>query len=107
MSLSTDLKLILLNPQQWYSSTAKITGGIFWALIKTIADRLDYITQTQAYTKAQSRISTATDGNLDLIAFDYFGTTLKRNSGETDISFRARILANLFPEKATRKGVIQ
>lgn len=57
------------------------------------------------YTLLQTRINTATDTFLDLIAFDFFGVNLARGNGETDMSFRNRILGNLFPEYATRPGM--
>jgi hypothetical protein len=59
------------------------------------------------YAKAQTRIKSATDGFLDLIAGDFFGAALIRKAGQSDFFFRQRILANLFREKNTRKAVIQ
>ncbi|WP_083615571.1 hypothetical protein [Paraburkholderia sp. SOS3] len=48
------------------------------------------------YAALQTRIATATDGYLDLISNDFFGTSLPRLTNEPDGDFRARILANLF-----------
>jgi hypothetical protein len=59
-----------------------------------------------SYVRLQTRIKTATDGWLDLVSMDYFGTTLPRKPGEADAAFRARILAALFPQRVTRPGMV-
>ena len=76
-----------------------VLNGIAWALAQAYA--------LAAYARLQTRISTATDGFLDLISFDYFGNALPRKSGENDDSFRPRILAQLFLERGTRRGLIR
>jgi hypothetical protein len=53
----------------------------------------------------QTRISTATDNWLDIIALDFFGSNLARQSGESDNSFRARILGALLRGAATRPAI--
>ncbi len=59
------------------------------------------------YVQLQSRITTATGNNLDLIANDYFGPhNFPRAPNEGDESYRNRILANLVRERATRRGMI-
>jgi hypothetical protein len=60
-----------------------------------------------AYAKLQTRIATATDGFLDLVAFDYFGSYIARRVNELDASLRARIKQNLLRQKATRAGIIK
>ncbi len=57
------------------------------------------------YTKLQTRIGTASDFFLDIIAADFFGTRLARRNGELDQPFRARIRANIFMPRATRAAV--
>ncbi|OGB23501.1 MAG: hypothetical protein A3I66_01480 [Burkholderiales bacterium RIFCSPLOWO2_02_FULL_57_36] len=59
-----------------------------------------------AYARLQTRILTATDGWLDVIAGDFFGTAIVRKQHQTDASFRATIIINLFRERATRASVI-
>jgi hypothetical protein len=56
--------------------------------------------------RLQTRIATATDGFLDLIAFDFFGTKLPRRPNQTDASYRSNIQANLFPQRNTRAAII-
>lgn len=58
-----------------------------------------------SYTRLQTRIATATDFFLDLIAADFFGVKLQRRSGEADSAFRNRIEANIFAPRATRAAV--
>ncbi|AZG15421.1 hypothetical protein EHF44_16695 [Cupriavidus pauculus] len=60
-----------------------------------------------SYTRLQTRIKTATDGWLDMIAADFFGNALLRAANQSDESFRARILINIFRERATRAGLIR
>jgi hypothetical protein len=58
-----------------------------------------------SYAILQTRISTATDNWLDIIALDFFGSGLARESGESDNSFRARILGALLRGAATRSAI--
>jgi len=60
-----------------------------------------------AYVRLQTRIATASDGFLDMIAGDYFGTAVLRATGQTDASFRSRITAELVRERATRNALVQ
>lgn len=62
------------------------------------------------YVFQQTRIKTATGNNLDLVSQDFFGDALPRRATsngypESDDSFRARILANILQERATRFGI--
>lgn len=61
-----------------------------------------------AYLRLQTRISTATDGFLELISLDYFGLNgLRRKGGQSDASYRANILANLLRPRNTRSSIIR
>jgi hypothetical protein len=59
------------------------------------------------YATAQTRLKTAAEGWLELIAHDFLGRNLVRQVGQSDEAFRGRILASLFRERATRAGLIQ
>jgi hypothetical protein len=76
------------------------------ALLQGLAWAASLIYSLIAYTRLQTRIKTATDGWLDMIAADFFGATLIRASNQSDASFRARIIINLFRERATRWAII-
>lgn len=93
-------------PARWFgapSDSAPVLDGV----LTGIANVLAFLYGLYAYAKLQTRINTATDGWLDLIASDYFGAALPRNTGESDTAYRSRIKVNLFREKATRNAVVQ
>jgi hypothetical protein len=92
-----------LLPNGWFSDDAPVLN----AVLNGLAYCLSFIYSLVAYAKLQTRIATATDGFLDLVAFDYFGTFIARRLGETDTSLRSRILQNLLEQKATRYGIIK
>lgn len=91
-------RLRALLPKSWFPKTAPNLDaslqGAAWAL-SSIYTQFTYI-------KLQTRIKSATDGWLDMISGDFFGTSLPRLTNETDGAFRARILANLFVKGPTR-----
>lgn len=64
-----------------------------------------FVYSLYAYAKQQTRITTATDGWLDMIAADYFGTGLIRPTGQGDTAYRARILSNLLRPRATHDAI--
>ena len=91
-------------PKRWFGSPTDSTP-ILDAILNGIATVLSAIYSFYAYAKLQTRIATATGGFLDLISYDYFGDELPRNSGESDMSYRARIMANLLRSAATRVAI--
>lgn len=97
----TRLKAVL--PFGWFQGDTPLLD----ALLNGFAYGLNLIFSMAIYTKLQTRISTATDGFLDLVAYDYFGLFLLRGAKEGDPTFRARIFLNLLREKATRRGIIK
>lgn len=91
-------RLRALLPKSWFpvsapNEDAKLSGAA-WAL-SSVYSQLTYVA-------LQTRIKTATDGWLDVISYDFFGTDLPRLTQETDGAFRSRILANLFVKGPTR-----
>jgi hypothetical protein len=94
----TRIKAVL---PRWFSDSNPIIDALNqgYAYVASFAYSL-YI-----YAALQTRIKTATDGWLDMIAADYFGNALLRAVNQSDASFRARIIVNLFRERATRNGV--
>lgn len=77
------------------------------ALLQGPAAVLAWFFSLYLYAKLQTRILTATDGWLDMISADFFGTDLRRGAGQTDASYRALIIANLFRAKGTRQALIK
>jgi hypothetical protein len=98
----TDLftRLKALIPKSWFQSSP-----YFDATLQGPAWALSSIYSQITYAALQTRISTATDGYLDLIANDFFGTNLPRLTNETDGAYRTRILANLFVKGPTRANM--
>jgi hypothetical protein len=91
-----------VQPTGWFSSSqTPILSGLLAGLGSIWSSLWNLLT----YVSAQTRISTATDINLDIISSDFLGTSLPRRSGETDASFRTRIKANIFQPMATRAAV--
>ncbi len=60
-----------------------------------------------AHVRAQTRLQTASDDSLDLIAKDYCGRRLLRRSRESDTSFRIRIHQELLRDKCTRSALYE
>lgn len=75
------------------------------ALLQGLANASAFVYSLYLYAKLQTRILTATDGWLDMIAADYFGSALMRSDNQSDASFRARIIINMFRERGTRNAI--
>jgi hypothetical protein len=97
-------RLQRLMPNGWFPNGA---SAIRDALITGIANMFAFIYSLLAYVRLQTRIATATDGWLDMIAADYFGTGLPRGAAEPNERYRGRIIANVLLERATRRGLIR
>lgn len=77
------------------------------ALLQGLAWAGSFVYSLISYTGLQTRIKTATDGWLDMIAADFFGAALMRAANQSDASFRARIIINLMRERGTRNAIIR
>lgn len=88
---------------RWFGDSTPILD----ALLQGLAWAGSFVYSLISYARLQTRIKTATDGWLDMIAADFFGSFLSRAANQSDASFRARIIINLFRERATRGGVIK
>lgn len=75
------------------------------ALVTGAAAVLMFVYGLYAYARSQTRVATATGIWLDIIARDFYGSTLLRASGQSDDSFRLAILSGLFRPRATRGAV--
>jgi hypothetical protein len=96
-------RLKSLIPNGWFKDASPILDGILSGLAWGLALGFSLIN----YAAQQTRIKTATDGFLDLISLDFFGSALPRKTSELDPPFLSRILANLFRERPTRKGMVE
>lgn len=88
---------------KWFGDNPRVVTAILtgWASVHS------FVYAQIAYAKLQTRIKTATDGWLDMIAADYFGSTLRRKQGQSDVSFLAAIMINLFRERGTRRAIVK
>lgn len=96
-------RLKSLLPLGWFGDNNPIRDALLWGY----AQALSWGFTLYLYAKDQTRIKTATDGWLDLIGLDFFGSNLIRFSSQLDASYRNRILINIFRERATRQSIDQ
>jgi hypothetical protein len=97
-------RLQQLTPHGWFANgVVPLRDALFQGAASAIA----FLYSLMAYVRLQTRIGTATDGFLDMIAGDFFGTTLTRAAGQTDASLRARIILAIFRERGTRAAIIK
>ena len=87
----------------WFGDLSE--APIISALLTGLAEAGAFVFSLYAYAALQTRIRTATDGWLDMIAADWFGGGLLRRQGQTDASYRAIIIASIMRERATRNAV--
>jgi hypothetical protein len=76
------------------------------AILQGFASCYQFIYGLAQYVRLQTRLATATDGFLDLIAYDFFQNNLLRQAGQSDDSFRASIIAFLFRQRCTRQAIV-
>lgn len=92
----------------WFPTTtpgASSNTPVLDGVLAGIASMWAWLYSLLAYVKLQTRIRTATDVNLDIIAQDYFGPNLTRLVNEGDAQYRFRIKENLLAPKDTRAAV--
>src|ERR1700720_2203361 len=87
----------------WFSDVTPVLT----AVLNGLATMWAFVYSLVQDAKLQSRIMTATDGWLDMIAGDFFGAGLQRTTYETDQSYRALIQASIFRERNTRHAAIK
>lgn len=91
-------------PKSWFpNDTSPVIDGVLNACAYVLA----YIYSMLAYVRLQTRIATATDGYLDLLASDFFGDELQRRAQEDDDTYRQRIKDALYREKVTKRAVVK
>ena len=95
-------RLRAVLPTRWFPDSAPVLDG----LLSGLASGWSWAYQQLQYVKAQTRIATATDVWLDIIANDFFGGRLARRVGQSDGAFRDRIQRELFRERGTRGAII-
>ncbi len=94
-------RITTVLPTGWFTSDASLIA----AITQGLANGHAFIYSLIQGVKSQTRIKTATDAFLELIAQDFFGSNVVRRTNQSDKSFKARITSNLFRERATRRGL--
>ncbi|HHH1612398.1 TPA: hypothetical protein ACPY5B_000469 [Yersinia enterocolitica] len=97
-----ETRIRALLPPSWFGDEHPIID----AIIVACANSLAWCYALYLYAVMQTRINTATDGWLDIIAYDFFGNNLQRKSGQSDDVFRNKLKINLFRERGTRQAII-
>lgn len=90
-------------PRGWFPDVSPVLDALLTGATSVFQSSYDLL----LYVGQQSRLSTASDGWLDLAAYDFLGLRFRRHSGQTDDSFRAALLAEIFRERVTRRGIEQ
>lgn len=96
-------RLQLTLPGGWFGDSTPVLD----ATLAGFAAAFAFCFSLLSYVQQQTRIATATDVNLDLVAQDFFASGLSRNPGEGDAVFRARIQQNLLAPAATRSALVR
>lgn len=94
------LKAVL--PSRWFADETPVLDG----MLSGLAWGWTWIYSMVTYATAQSRIATATDFWLDIIARDFFANRVHRRVNEQDDAFRLRIKKALLREHGTRMAVV-
>ncbi|EKN4088730.1 hypothetical protein ACX1H8_22000 [Yersinia enterocolitica] len=100
--LDIEWRIKSLLPPSWFGDDHPLMN----AIVTACATSLAWCYSLYVYAQLQTRINSATDGWLDIIANDFFGTNIQRVSGQSDDLFRNQIRINLFRERGTRKAII-
>jgi hypothetical protein len=96
-------RLQRLIPNGWFPNGL---SPIRDAVLTGYANIFAFVFALIAYVRLQTRIATASDGFLDMIAADFFGNNLLRQANQLDTSYRSRIQSGIFLERCTREGII-
>jgi hypothetical protein len=97
------IRLRAVLPTQWFPDSTPVLD----ALLSGFASGWSWIYGVLRYVQAQTRIATASDVWLDVIAMDFFGNRLVRQTDQKDSVFRNRISLELFRERGTRTAVLR
>jgi hypothetical protein len=96
-------------PAGWFSDPVQMPaqGTMLQAVLSGFGTAWSAIYSLLADVRSLARITTANGPFLDLIAADFFGSSLTRRSAESDQSFNQRILQELFRPRGTRNALVQ
>jgi len=96
-------RLRALLPGSWFRGQVPEID----AVLGGVAESQAFVYALVGYAKGQTKVSSSTDGFLELSAFDFFGLRFPRLPNELDAAYSARIIKEIFRERATRRGISQ
>jgi hypothetical protein len=91
-----------LIPRRWFAFGATIRDAVLGGLSDSAAWCYSWIT----FARQQSRIATSSGIFLDIIGWDFFGGRFVRRNGESDSSWRPRILQEILRPRQTRAAIV-
>jgi len=97
--------LVSKLPKGWFSSVAT-SSGIIGAVLAGYAWAFGYVMEIAQFVALQIYLQTTSGGFLDLWAYDFFGTFVLRNVGESDVSFRNRVSAYILAPTVTKAAIV-
>lgn len=89
-------------PARWFGDATPVLDN----LLNALATGWAYMFELLGYTQRQTRITSASDVWLDLVALDFFGPGLPRARGQSDQTFRPVVLRNILRSLGTRAALI-
>lgn len=94
-------RLLANFPRDWSGSAAREKGGNLYGFFKAMGIPLDHLLKLIIYTQKGIYVQYAEGEALDTVARDYFGDLVARTNGESDSSFRDRLIAEILSPKQT------
>ncbi len=92
-------------PDGWFPQAGQNASPTLDALLAGLSSSWEWLYGLLSYAARQTRIATATDVFLDMIALDYFGTGLPRRTNEADVGYRVRIGKEMLRPRNTRAAL--
>jgi len=90
----------------WFTAAARTPGTVAYAILYGCAGALTYVMGVNQFVAMQIYLQTTSGGFLDLWAYDFFGTGVLRNVGESDVSFMNRVSAYLLAPTVTKAAIV-
>lgn len=94
-------RLRSLLPRGWFPDVSPTLDALLFAS----AINLSHVYNLLSYARDQGRLATASDGWLDLLAYDFLGLRVRRAISQTDNAFRALVKREILRTRVTREGI--
>jgi hypothetical protein len=94
-------RIKVLLPDRWFGDNTPVLDAILAGMAVGLSNLFGFID----YARSATRLQSAPDFWLDLIARDFLGTRTERRPRESDDSFRVRIAKELIRDRCTRPAM--